>query len=183
MKVLPTPIEGVLLIEPRVFSDNRGSFFETFNEKILVEAGITLPFVQDNQSISKKNVIRGLHFQVPPYEQGKLVRVVKGSVLDVALDLRKGSKTFGRHYSVELSADNKLALWIPPGFAHGFSVLEEDTVFQYKVTNYYHPASESGILFNDQELNIDWKVSNPIVSEKDKVLPGFREYCLAIPSH
>ncbi|MBL0104503.1 MAG: dTDP-4-dehydrorhamnose 3,5-epimerase [Bacteroidetes bacterium] len=179
MNVVKTPIEGVLLIEPRVFSDSRGAFFETFNEKALAEIGITARFVQDNQSISKKGVIRGLHLQHPPYEQGKLVRVARGSVLDVALDLRAGSPTFGRHYSVELNQENQLSLWIPPGFAHGFVALEEDTVFLYKVTNYYHPQSESGIIYNDVDLNIDWKVTNPIVSEKDKILPSFKEFCLA----
>jgi dTDP-4-dehydrorhamnose 3,5-epimerase len=178
MKVTKTPIDGILLIEPRVFSDSRGAFFETFNEKILEQHGINLPFVQDNQSISKKGVIRGLHLQLPPYEQGKLVRVARGSVLDVALDLRPGSPTFGRHYSVELSDKNQLSLWIPPGFAHGFVSLEEDTIFLYKVTNYYHPQSESGIIYNDIDLSIDWKVANPIVSDKDKILPSFKDFCL-----
>ena len=166
------------MIEPRVFTDSRGTFFESFNEKSLKEAGLNFDFVQDNQSVSKKNVIRGLHFQRPPYEQGKLVRVIKGSVIDIALDLRKGSSTFGRHYDIELNDKNNLMLWIPPGFAHGFSVLEDDTVFLYKVTNYYHAASESGIVYNDIDLNINWGVKDAIVSEKDKVLPSYKDYCL-----
>ncbi len=178
MKIKETPIAGVLLIEPRVFTDSRGTFFESFNEKSLKEAGLNFDFVQDNQSVSKKNVIRGLHFQRPPYEQGKLVRVIKGSVIDIALDLRKGSPTFGRHYDIELNDKNNLMLWIPPGFAHGFSVLEDDTVFLYKVTNYYHAASESGIIYNDIDLNINWGVKDAIVSEKDKVLPSYKDYCL-----
>ena len=180
MKILETPISGVLLIEPRVFSDSRGIFFESFNEKSLKEAGLQHDFVQDNQSLSKKGVIRGLHFQRHPYEQGKLVRVSKGSVIDVAVDLRKNSPTFGRHYDVELNDRNHYLLWIPPGFAHGFSVLEDDTIFQYKVTNYYNSASESGINFNDIDLNINWGIKNGIVSEKDKVLPSYKDYCLSL---
>lgn len=180
MEVKQTPIEGILLIEPRVFSDSRGTFFESFNERTLKEAGLAFDFVQDNQSISKKGVIRGLHFQRQPYEQGKLVRVIKGSVIDVVLDLRKDSPTFGRHYDIELNDRNNLMLWIPPGFAHGFSVLEEDTVFLYKVTNYYHSASESGIIYNDIDLNINWGIKDGIVSEKDKVLPSYKDYCLSL---
>ena len=180
MIVTNTVISGVLLIEPKVYEDTRGSFFESFNDRFLSEAGINLKFVQDNQSISKKGVIRGLHFQRHPNEQGKLVRVIKGSVIDVALDLRPGSPTFGRHFDVELNDRNKKLLWIPPGFAHGFSVLEEDTIFLYKVTNYYHAASETGIIYNDIDLNINWGVKESIVSEKDKVLPTFKDYCLSL---
>ncbi len=180
MKVTETPIAGVLIIEPRVFSDSRGTFFESYNDKSLKESGINFDFLQDNQSVSKKGVIRGLHFQRPPFEQGKLVRVLKGSVVDVALDLRNGSPTFGRHFDIELSDRNNLMLWIPPGFAHGFSVLEDNTIFSYKVTNYYHSTSESGIIYNDIDLNIDWGVKDGIVSEKDKVLPSYKEYCLSL---
>ncbi len=180
MKIKETPIAGLLLIEPRIFSDSRGNFFESFNERTLKDAGITFGFVQDNQSISKKGVIRGLHFQRQPYDQGKLVRVIKGSVIDVALDLRKDSSTFGRHYDIELNDRNNLMLWIPPGFAHGFSVLEDDTVFLYKVTNYYHAESESGIIYNDIDLNINWGIKDAIISEKDKVLPSYKEYCLSL---
>lgn len=172
-----TPIDGLLLIEPKVYSDHRGLFFESYNQK-LKELGIDCEFVQDNQSVSRKNVIRGLHFQRAPHAQGKLVRVSHGSVLDVALDLRKNSPTFGRHFSVELNDRNNLMFWIPPGFAHGFSVLEDHSVFLYKVSGMYNPTSESGIIYNDPELNIDWKVSDPIVSDKDKVLPSFKEYKL-----
>ena len=178
MKLLPTPIEGLLLIEPSVFSDERGSFIETFHEKKIKEAGVTDIFVQDNQSISAKDVIRGLHFQRGSHGQGKMVRVVRGAVLDVAVDLRKNSTTFGRHFAVELSDRNNLILWIPSGFAHGFSVLEDQTVFLYKVSGYYKPEAESGIIYNDPDLNINWRVKVPIVSVKDKVLPSFREFRL-----
>ena len=180
MKIKETPIAGLLLIEPRIFSDSRGNFFESFNERTLRDAGISFGFVQDNRSISKKGVIRGLHFKRQPYDQGKLVRVIKGSVIDVALDLRKDSSTFGRHYDIELNDRNNFMLWIPPGFAHGFSVLEDDTVFLYKVTNYYHAASESGIIYNDIDLNINWGFKDTIISEKDKVLPSYKEYCLSL---
>lgn len=182
MIIHPTPIEGLLLIEPKVFSDDRGHFFESYNLK-LKELGIDVDFVQDNQSVSKKNVIRGLHFQRTPFAQGKLVRVSHGSVIDVAVDLRKNSPTFGRYYSVELNSKNNLMFWIPPGFAHGFSVLEDHTVFLYKVSGLYQPSAEGGILFSDPELNIDWKVKAPIVSPKDKVLPSFREYRLHSADH
>lgn len=177
MTIHPTPIEGLLIIEPKVYSDDRGLFFESFNLK-LRDLGIHADFVQDNQSVSKKNVIRGLHIQRSPHAQGKLVRVSYGAVVDVAVDLRKNSPTFGRHFSVELNDRNNLMFWIPPGFAHGFSVLEDNTVFLYKVSGPYQPTAEGGIIYNDPELNIDWKVREPIVSAKDKVLPSFREYKL-----
>ena len=180
MKIISTPINGVLLIEPKIFVDDRGSFFESFNEKELNEVGINLPFVQDNQSVSSKNVIRGLHFQRHPNAQGKLVRVVKGRVIDVIVDLRKESLTFGRHYSIELNGKTNQMLWVPPGMAHGFSVLEDQTIFAYKVTNYYNAFSESGIIYNDIDLNINWGIKDPIVSEKDRVLPTFKDYCLTL---
>ena len=176
MEFIPTPIPGLVLYEPRVFQDDRGHFFESFNEALFSSQGIVGSFVQDNQSISKKGVIRGLHLQRPPYAQGKLVRVVHGAVLDVVVDLRKASSTFGRHYSIELNDRNHRMLWIPPGFAHGFGSLTDDTVFLYKVTAYYHPASEAGIRFDDPELGIRWNTDDPIVSSKDRVLPSFREF-------
>jgi dTDP-4-dehydrorhamnose 3,5-epimerase len=176
MTFLETPIEGLVIIEPKVFGDERGHFFETFSEKLMAQNGIKGPFIQDNQSLSHKNVLRGLHFQNPPHEQGKLIRVVRGSVIDVVVDIRKNSNTFGKHYSIELSDRNNKMLWIPGGFAHGFVTLEDHTVFLYKVTDYYHPASESGIIYNDADLNIDWQVKTPIVSQKDRILPTFKEY-------
>lgn len=180
MKFEKTPIEGLLLIEPRVFVDERGHFFEPFNEKQMAEHGIKGPFVQDNESLSHQGVLRGLHYQKSPHQQGKLVRVVNGAVTDVVVDIRPESKTFGRHFQVELSSTNHLMLWIPPGFAHGFLTLKDDTVFLYKVSAYYNPQSESGIIYNDPELNIDWKIVNPVVSEKDKILPSFGEYKLTV---
>jgi dTDP-4-dehydrorhamnose 3,5-epimerase len=183
MRIENSPIDGLVLIEPRVFSDERGHFFEPFNEKEMSEYGIRGPFVQDNESLSHKGVLRGLHFQKPPHEQGKLVRVVSGAVSDVVVDIRPGSKTFGKHYTVELSASNHLLLWIPPGFAHGFLTLEDNTIFLYKVTAYYHPQSESGIIYNDPQLNIEWKISNPVVSAKDKILPSFSEFRLTLQTN
>jgi dTDP-4-dehydrorhamnose 3,5-epimerase len=169
MVIEQTLLEGVLLFTPRVFSDNRGSFFESFNHRAFESAvGFSVQFVQDNESVSHKNVLRGLHFQLPPMTQGKLVRVVKGSVLDVAVDLRKSSATFGKHVSVELSAENKKQLWIPAGFAHGFLSLEEGTVFNYKCTNYYAPDTECTLQWNDPELGINWGVETPVISAKDQ---------------
>src|SRR5574343_10699 len=163
-------IEVLVLIEPRRFHDYRGYFFESFNEQKYSELlGEEAVFVQDNVSFSKKNVLRGLHFQNPPFAQGKLVSVLKGKVLDVAVDLRKDSPTYGQHEMVELSADNGLQFYIPPGFAHGFVALEEETLFSYKCTNYYSPAHEDTLLWNDSNLNIHWNCSEPLVSEKDKI--------------
>ncbi|HRH67009.1 MAG TPA: dTDP-4-dehydrorhamnose 3,5-epimerase [Bacteroidia bacterium] len=176
MKFTPTPLSGLILIEPDIFRDDRGTFLESYNKDQFLTAGIDVDFIQDNQSVSKLHVVRGLHFQNPPYAQGKLVRVVKGRVLDVAVDIRPGSATFGRHYSLELNSIDQKMLWIPPGFAHGFSVLEEDSVFCYKVTTLYSKEHERGIRFDDPELNINWRVPNPVVSEKDKILPTFKEY-------
>jgi dTDP-4-dehydrorhamnose 3,5-epimerase len=167
-----TPISGMYEIHPTVFDDSRGYFFESFRKDTLGEWN----FVQDNESLSQKDVLRGLHFQAPPYEQGKLVRVIKGAVYDVALDIRLNSPTYGKHYSLILSEQNKIQLWIPPGFAHGFLVLEPDTVFSYKCTNYYHKASEGCILWNDPDLNIQWNVNNPILSEKDKIGTPFASF-------
>lgn len=174
MEVTRFEIEGPVLIRPRVFADDRGYFYESFNESSFRNAGLETGFVQDNQSLSKKGTLRGLHFQNPPYAQGKLVRVVQGSVMDVAVDIRKDSPTYGKHISIELSAENKLMLWIPPGFAHGFITLEDDTLFLYKCTNLYNKESESGIIWNDDELKIDWGISTPLVSDKDMLLSSFR---------
>lgn len=170
MRVLKTDIEGVLIVEPTVHGDERGYFMESFSERDFEAArGLNVRFVQDNESRSRRGVLRGLHFQREPYAQAKLVRVVQGMVLDVAVDIRPGSATFGKYVAVELSADNHRQLFIPKGFAHGYVVLEEDTVFQYKCDEYYHPESEDGIAWNDPEIGIEWGVeeSEIILSEKD----------------
>ncbi len=170
MDFLKCELEGLFIIEPKVFGDERGYFFESFNQQVFEEkVGAKVMFCQDNQSLSNKGVVRGLHFQAPPHAQGKLVRVTQGSVLDVVLDIRKNSPTFGQHFSILLSAENKRQLWIPEGFAHGFSTLEDQTIFQYKCTNYYHPPSEDSVLWNDEKLNIDWQVDKAIVSSKDEL--------------
>ncbi len=167
MEIKTTPIEGILVIQPQIFKDTRGYFLETFHDDRYKQLGIQADFVQDNLSYSIKDVIRGLHFQNPPYEQGKLVSVVKGKVLDVVVDIRVGSSTYGQYFSIELSDENHTQLWIPPGFAHGFSVLSDYAYFSYKCTNFYHQLSEDGIVYNDPDLDIDWKVESPIVSQKD----------------
>ncbi|MCO4293466.1 dTDP-4-dehydrorhamnose 3,5-epimerase [Solitalea sp. MAHUQ-68] len=176
MNITKTPIEGLLIIEPRIFNDNRGYFFESYNKSTFNEAGITDEFVQDNQSKSQKGTLRGLHFQAPPFAQGKLVRVIQGKVLDIAVDIRKNSPTFGQHYSIELSAENQLQFWIPAGFAHGFITLEDDTIFTYKCTNFYNKASEGGIIWNDPDLNIDWGKIDVLVSDKDQILPQLKDF-------
>lgn len=169
MKLIPTDIEGVLIIEPRLFSDERGYFFEAFNHRRFAElTGIRTVFVQDNESRSAAGVIRGLHFQLPPHAQSKLVRVVRGRILDVAVDIRRGSPTFGRHVAVELSDENHRQLFIPRGFAHGFSVLEGDAIVEYKCDNYYAPDCEGSIRWDDPQLAIDWHIDGEaIVSTKD----------------
>jgi dTDP-4-dehydrorhamnose 3,5-epimerase len=173
MKILTSPhISGLKLFQPNIFNDERGYFFESYNYETFKNLGIDDVFVQDNQSCSKKNVIRGLHFQIPPYAQAKLVRVIKGAVLDVAVDLRKDSNTYGKYFSVMLSEENQLQFYIPAGFAHGFATLEENTVFAYKCSNVYHKDFEKSILYNDQDLNINWNVENPVVTPKD--LQGIR---------
>lgn len=172
-----TYLEGCFLITPKVFSDERGNFFESFNKSLFYQlTDLDVDFVQDNQSTSHRGVLRGLHFQTGNYQQAKLVRVIKGSVLDVVVDIRPQSKTFGQHFSTVLSAENCKQLFIPKGFAHGFVVLEDDSIFAYKCDEYYHKASEGGIIYNDETLNIDWQFpeSELIISEKDKVLPSFR---------
>ena len=176
MKIIKTPIKGLLVINPRVFGDDRGYFFESWSKQSFAEAGLDLDFVQDNQSISSKGVLRGLHFQNPPYAQGKLVRVIKGAVLDVAVDIRKDSPTYGQYFSLELSEENKIIVWIPPGFAHGFVTLEDSTIFTYKCTEVYNKESEGALLWNDKDLNINWEVNDPLVSEKDLVAGNFKNF-------
>ncbi len=171
-----TVIPGLLLFEPKVFKDDRGYFYESFNEKTFKDAGIVSHFVQDNQSFSKKNTIRGLHYQLNPHAQSKLVRVILGEVLDVAVDLRINSPTFGKHFAVTLSADNHLQLYIPRGFAHGYSVLSDTAIFFYKCDGFYNKENERGILYNDPFLNINWMVDDrsAIVSDKDKLNSTFK---------
>lgn len=177
MVVKECEIPGLLIIEPRIFEDERGHFFESFNEQKFSElVGSTVSFCQDNESLSQKNVLRGLHFQVPPFDQGKLVRVISGRVIDVVVDIRRSSPFYGQYQSVELSANNKKQFWIPPGFAHGFLTLEENTIFQYKCTNYYSPVSERTIKWNDSDLKIKWPVEHPIVSEKDQIGQEFANF-------
>lgn len=175
MKVVETDIKGVLILEPQVFGDSRGYFFESFSQKQFDELVGETVFVQDNESKSSCGVVRGLHYQLPPYTQAKLVRVVKGSVWDVAVDLRKGSETYGQHIAVELSEENKRQFFIPKGFAHGFAVLSEEAIFQYKCDHYYAPGHEGGIKFDDAALGIDWRIPREkmILSEKDLQLGGF----------
>jgi dTDP-4-dehydrorhamnose 3,5-epimerase len=167
LEVIKTELEGLLIIKPKVFGDERGYFFESYNQASYRNAGIDYVFLQDNISKSKKGTIRGLHYQVGDKAQGKLCKVIYGKVLDVAVDIRFGSPTFGKYFSSELSEENHTQLWIPPGFAHGFSVLSEEAIFSYKCTELYSKENERAILFNDPSLNINWKVDNPIISEKD----------------
>lgn len=177
MNVLKTAIEGVFILEPRLFKDARGYFFESFNQREFDEKVVRTVFVQDNESKSSYGVVRGLHIQKPPYTQSKLVRVVKGAVLDVAVDVRKGSPTFGQHVSVELTEDNHRQFFIPKGFLHGFSVLSEEVVFQYKCDDFYAPASEGAVAWDDPDLGIDWRIpaDKVILSEKDKHHPRLKD--------
>lgn len=178
MEVINTPIAGVRLLKPRKFGDHRGFFSETYNKRVLAEAGITLDFVQDNHSLSaQRGVVRGLHFQTPPHAQDKLVRVVRGSIYDVAVDLRKDSPTYGKHIGATLSAENWMQMFVPVGFAHGFVTLEPDTEVIYKVTTYYAPTHDRGIIWNDPALGIPWPIKHAeaILSDKDKVLPRFAD--------
>ena len=176
MQIQTTNIEGLLIITPAVYKDNRGVFFEAYNKQLFASHGLDMDFVQDNQSISNKGVIRGIHLQIPPFAQGKLVRVVQGSALDVAVDIRKSSPTFGKYVSVKLDAENNTFFWIPEGFAHGFAALEDNTIFQYKVTNYYNKSSEVSLRWDDPTLNILWEVDYPIVSEKDRESLLFEDF-------
>ena len=176
MEIIKPPIDGLLVINPKIFGDDRGYFFESWNEESFVKNGLDLDFVQDNQSLSSKGVLRGLHFQNPPFAQGKLVRVIKGAVLDVVVDIRKESATYGQHFSIELNEENKTIFWIPPGFAHGFITLEDDTIFTYKCTGVYNSASEEALLWSDKDLNIDWGAIKPLVSDKDLVAGSFKNF-------
>ena len=171
MEIIKTEIEGVVIIEPRIFKDDRGYFFESFSEKNFQEQVCQTTFVQDNESKSSYGVLRGLHFQKPPYAQSKLVRVVQGAVLDVAVDIRKGSPTYGKHVAIELSAENKRQFFVPRGFAHGFVVLSDEAIFQYKCDNYYSPKHEGALAWDDADVAIDWKIpaDKIILSEKDKL--------------
>ncbi|MDD5083557.1 MAG: dTDP-4-dehydrorhamnose 3,5-epimerase [Candidatus Moranbacteria bacterium] len=177
MEVSKTDLEGVLIIEPRVFADDRGFFMETYNRDRYVQSGIAEVFIQDNVSVSKKGTLRGLHYQAPPFAQGKLIQVVRGSVLDVAVDVRFGSPTFGKHVSIELSAENKKQFFIPAGFAHGFVALEDDTIFSYKCTNLYSPECDRGVLWSDAQIGIDWPFpeSELLISEKDRKQPLLKD--------
>jgi len=176
MEIIKTSIEGLLVIRPTIFGDDRGHFFESWSKESFAKNGLDLDFVQDNQSLSSKSVLRGLHFQNPPFAQGKLVRVIKGSVLDIAVDIRKDSPTYGQHFSIELTEKNKTIFWIPPGFAHGFVTLEDDTIFTYKCTGVYNKESEGALLWSDTDLNIDWGSIDPLVSDKDLVAGSFENF-------
>lgn len=176
MKFTPLEIPGLVLIEPNVFKDSRGYFFESFNKHAFHNAGILDEFVQDNQSLSQKGVLRGLHFQLPPFAQSKLVRVIQGAVYDVAVDIRKNSPTYGKHVKVLLSENNKNMLFVPVGFAHGFITLEDNTLFSYKCGNVYHKQSESGLPWNDDSLKIEWEFDQPILSEKDMHFQPFNTF-------
>ena len=169
-------IEGLVEFQPRVFRDDRGYFLETFSMKWFEPLGISPNFVQDNQSVSKKGVLRGLHFQKPPHAQGKLVRVSAGHALDVAVDLRKNSPTYGKHVTCVLDAEKQNVFYIPEGFAHGFVALEDNTTFLYKCTDFYQPSAEGGLLWNDPALGIDWGIENPLVSSKDEILPLLQHF-------
>lgn len=176
LTITKTGFEGLLMLEPKVFGDTRGYFVETYNFQEWMGAGINCSFVQDNQSLSAKNTVRGLHFQRPPYAQAKLVRVIQGSVLDVVVDIRRNSPTYGKSFVTELSARNFAQLYIPVGFAHGFATLEDDTLFVYKCSDYYHPEAEDGLPWDDQDLGIPWNIEGPILSERDKKFRPFKEF-------
>lgn len=167
MELVNTGIEGLWVINPKVFADARGYFFESYNKELFTKNGLNLNFVQDNQSLSHKGVLRGLHFQNPPYAQGKLVRVITGAVLDVAVDIRKKSPTYGKYFGAELTEENKKMMYIPEGFAHGFLTLRDNTIFSYKCTNLYNKASEDSIKWNDPIIGVKWNIEDPLLSEKD----------------
>ena len=183
MEVLSTDIKGLLIIQPKVFEDTRGYFFESYNKTLFHNHGITAEFAQDNQSLSQKGIVRGLHFQNPPFAQGKLVRIIKGSVLDVAVDIRSGSPTYGSHFKTILNESNKTMMWIPEGFAHGFLTLEDNTIFSYKCTKVYNKESEHCILWNDTELGIDWGITDPVLSDRDKKGHFFKDLISAFTFH
>jgi len=175
LKIVDTPFSDLFIIEPNIFEDDRGYFFESFSEKKYLDLGIPDKFVQDNISKSTYGTIRGLHYQIGENAQGKLCQVLDGKVLDVVVDIRYGSPTYGKNFSVELSSENRKQIWIPPGFAHGFSVLSESVLFHYKCTNYYSKNDERCIIYNDLSLNINWEIKNPIISHKDKMGISFRD--------
>ena len=177
MEIIYEPLKGLFVIKPRVFTDERGYFYESYNAKTFEDIGINDNFLQDNQSLSiHKGVLRGLHFQNPPFAQAKLIRVVTGAVYDVAVDIRKNSPSYGQHFGLELNEENKLLLYIPIGFAHGFLTLRENTLFNYKCSNVYDKNSEEGIFWNDSDLNINWNISDPILSSKDIMNQSFSEF-------
>lgn len=175
MEIKQVEIPGLLVIQPNVFYDNRGYFFESYNKPKLKELGFEANFIQDNQSMSSKGTLRGMHFQCPPFEQGKLITVIKGAVMDVVIDIRKKSPFFGKYFSIRLDDQNKTMFWIPPGFAHGFLTLEDQTIFAYKCTQVYNKASEGSIFWNDTEIKIEWGIENPVISEKDSIAPLLKE--------
>ena len=178
MNIIETDIKGLFIVEPKLWIDDRGYFYESYNKKYFEDAGIKADFLQDNQSLSQKGTLRGLHAQSNPHAQGKLVRVIRGKVTDVAVDIRRSSATYGQHVAIELGEENHRMLYVPPGFLHGFVTLEDNTIFTYKVTNLYNKASEIGVLWNDKDLNINWgiDVSDVILSDKDKELPAFKDF-------
>ncbi|MEO5644232.1 MAG: dTDP-4-dehydrorhamnose 3,5-epimerase [Bacteroidia bacterium] len=176
MQIERTFINDLLIIHPKVFNDGRGYFYESWNKKSFQQEGINAEFVQDNQSLSQPGVLRGLHFQNPPFAQAKLVRVIAGAVLDVAVDIRKDSPTYGKHYTIKLTAENKTMFYIPEGFAHGFLTLEENTIFAYKCAGFYNKASEDSLLWNDPDLAIDWGIASPLLSEKDSTGNAFKNF-------
>lgn len=176
MQIIKTPLPDLFIIKPTIFEDARGYFYESYNKLDFYKQGIPAEFIQDNQSLSQKNVLRGLHFQNPPYAQGKLVRVIKGAVLDIVVDIRKSSSFYGKSFCYELSETNKEMLWIPEGFAHGFLTLEDNTIFFYKCTQVYNKESEDAILWNDPDLKLNWNTSSPILSEKDKKGKPFKDF-------
>jgi dTDP-4-dehydrorhamnose 3,5-epimerase len=180
MNIIPTPIKDLFIIEPKIWKDPRGYFYESFSARAFADAEINAVFVQDNQSFSQRGTLRGLHAQAAPFAQGKLVRVIQGAVLDVAVDIRKNSPTYGQHFTIELTGENHKQLWVPPGFLHGFLTLADDTIFTYKVTNYYDKESEIGVMWNDPILNINWSEQvnkeDLLLSDKDLVLSGFDSF-------
>jgi dTDP-4-dehydrorhamnose 3,5-epimerase len=175
MDIKEGPIPGLLIIQPAVYYDSRGYFFESYNKEKLKQYGIDVDFKQDNQSLSAKNILRGMHFQNPPFAQGKLLCVIKGAVMDVVVDIRKASEFYGKYFSVILSEENKTIFWIPPGFAHGFLSLADNTIFSYKCTQIYNKESEGSLLWNDPEISINWGIKNPIISDKDQNAPFFKD--------
>ncbi len=176
MEIVETHIKDLLIIKPKVFEDARGYFFESYNEDIFKKQGIDTHFKQDNQSLSHTGVLRGLHFQAPPHAQGKLVRVITGAVLDIAVDIRKNSSTYGQHVAIELTEENKTMFYIPEGFAHGFATLRDNTIFSYKCTQVYNKESEGCVLWNDLNLNINWNIKNPLLSNKDLLGTPFDKF-------